>query len=107
VKKKKLTTNLNMKKVCGRVVPQSSPIFNQKKYQRWNTLRAHKILSHVTFFVFQKLKNSLKGNHLHSTEDIHKKMTQLFKALSQNGFRRCFEVWKVVCRFQWKLLWRG
>jgi hypothetical protein len=29
------------------------------------------------------------------SEAIHKKMAELLKALTQNGFRRCFKAWKI------------
>jgi hypothetical protein len=49
------------------------------------------------FFLFPKLKILLKGTHFQSTEDIHKKMAELLKAVSQNDFRRRFETWKTPC----------
>jgi len=40
-----------------------------------------------------KFKRSLKGTHFQSTEDTHKKMTELREVLSQND-RRCLQDWK-------------
>jgi len=44
-------------------------------------------------FLSPELKSSLTGTHIQSTEDIHKKMAELLKALSQNDFWRCYEAW--------------
>jgi hypothetical protein len=41
-------------------------------------------------FPFRKLKSSLKGTHFQSSEDLHKKMAELLRAVSQNDVR-CFE----------------
>jgi hypothetical protein len=46
-------------------------------------------------FPLSKPKGSLKGTHFQSTEDIHNKMTEILKVLSQNDFKGCFEAWKV------------
>jgi hypothetical protein len=49
----------------------------------------------VWLSLFTELKILVKGTNFQSVEGIHKKMAALFTALSQNGFRRCFESWKV------------
>jgi hypothetical protein len=48
----------------------------------------------VTFSLFPKLKSLLKGTHLQAVEDIHKRMAELLRALSQKYFRRCFKTRK-------------
>jgi hypothetical protein len=46
------------------------------------------------FFLFLKLKHSLKGTHFQSIEDIQRKMTDLLKGFTQNDFEKCFHAWK-------------
>jgi hypothetical protein len=46
------------------------------------------------FFLFPKLKYSLKGIHFQSIEDIQRKMTVLLKGFTQNDFQKCFLAWK-------------
>jgi hypothetical protein len=50
------------------------------------------------FLLFPKLKSFVRGTHFQSFEDIHKKIAELLKELSQNDFRRCFEAWKTCVR---------
>jgi hypothetical protein len=51
-------------------------------------------LAPCDFFLFPKLKHSLKGTHFQSTEDIQRKTTDLLKGFTQNYFQRCFHAWK-------------
>jgi hypothetical protein len=46
------------------------------------------------FFLFPKLKHSLKGTHFQSSEDIQRKMTDLVKGFTLNDFQKCFHAWK-------------
>jgi hypothetical protein len=41
--------------------------------------------------LFPKFKRLIKGTHLQSIEDIHKKMAELLKALAETDFKKCFE----------------
>jgi histone-lysine N-methyltransferase SETMAR len=51
-------------------------------------------LAPCDFFLFPKLKHSLKGTHFHSIEDIQRKMTDLLKGFTQNDFQKCFHARK-------------
>jgi hypothetical protein len=51
-------------------------------------------LAPCDFFLFPKLKHSLKGTHFQSTEDIQRKMTDLLKGFTQNDFQKCFHACK-------------
>jgi hypothetical protein len=51
-------------------------------------------LAPCDFFLFHKLKHSLKGTHFLSTEDIQRKTTDLLKGFTQNDFQKCFHAWK-------------
>jgi histone-lysine N-methyltransferase SETMAR len=44
-------------------------------------------LAPCDFFLFSKLKHSLKGTHLQSTENIQRKMTDLLKRFAQNDLQ--------------------
>jgi hypothetical protein len=51
-------------------------------------------LAPCDFFLFLKLKHSLKGTHFQSIEDIQTKTTDLLKGFTQNDFQKCFHTWK-------------
>jgi hypothetical protein len=51
-------------------------------------------LAPCDFFLFHKLKHSLKRTHFQSIEDILRKMTDLMKGFTQNDFQKCFHSWK-------------
>jgi len=45
------------------------------------------------FFLFQKIKQILKGRHFDDTDDIRSNTTAALKAILQNQFQNCFEGW--------------
>jgi hypothetical protein len=45
-------------------------------------------LAPCDFFLFPKLKHSLKGTHFQSIEDIQRRMTDLLKGFTQNDFQK-------------------
>jgi hypothetical protein len=51
-------------------------------------------LAPCDFFLYPKLKHSLKGTHFQSTENIQRKTTDLLKGFTQNEFQKCFHAWK-------------
>jgi hypothetical protein len=51
-------------------------------------------LAPCDFFLFPKLKHSLKGTHFQSIEDIRRKTTGLLKGFTQHYFHKCFHAWK-------------
>jgi len=45
------------------------------------------------FFLFQKLKEILKGRHFDDIDDIRSSTTAALKTIAQNHFQNCFEGW--------------
>jgi hypothetical protein len=45
------------------------------------------------FFLFQKIKEILKGRHFDDIDDIRSNMTAALKTIPQNQFQHCFEGW--------------
>ena len=45
------------------------------------------------FFLFQKIKEILKGRHFDDIDDISSNTTAALKAIPQNQFQNCFEGW--------------
>jgi hypothetical protein len=43
------------------------------------------------FFLFPKVKETLKGIHFNDTEDIRRNTTAAWKSIPQNQFQNCFE----------------
>jgi hypothetical protein len=91
--------------VCAKKVPKN--LSQDQKLNReemcQNVLEKIPVLHHAPyspdlvpcdFFLFPKLKHSLKGTHFQSIEDIQRKMTDLLKGFTQNDFQKCFHAWK-------------
>jgi len=47
----------------------------------------------MTFFLFPKKKEILKGRHFDDIDDIRSNTTAALKAIPQNQFQNCFEEW--------------
>jgi len=45
------------------------------------------------FFLFTKIKDTLKGKHFVDTDHIRSNTTSALKAIPQNQFQNCFEGW--------------
>jgi hypothetical protein len=45
------------------------------------------------FFLFQKIKETLKGRHFDDIDEVGSNTTADLKALRQNQFQSCFEGW--------------
>jgi len=45
------------------------------------------------FFLFPKIKETLKGRHFDDIDDIRSNTTAAQKAIPQNQFQNCFEGW--------------
>ena len=43
----------------------------------------------VTFFLFPKLKNVLKGRNFGTLENIKKRVTDMLKTIPVEGYQRC------------------
>ncbi|GFV68301.1 uncharacterized protein TNCV_2203321 [Trichonephila clavipes] len=51
-------------------------------------------LSPCDLFLFPKLKNTLKGHHFGTLEDIRTAVTDQLKAIPISEFYQCYEEWK-------------
>jgi hypothetical protein len=49
------------------------------------------VLASNDFFLFPKIKETLKGRHFNDTDDIGSNMMLVLKAIPQNQFQNCFE----------------
>jgi len=47
----------------------------------------------MIFFLFPKIKETLKGRHFDDIDDISVNTTAILKAIPQNQFQNCFEGW--------------
>ena len=47
----------------------------------------------MTFFLFPKIMEILKGRHFDDIDDIRSNTTAALKAIPQNEFQNCFEGW--------------
>jgi histone-lysine N-methyltransferase SETMAR len=45
------------------------------------------------FFLFPKIKETLKGRHFDDIDDVRSNTTAALKAIIQNQFQNCFEGW--------------
>jgi len=50
-------------------------------------------LAPIYFFLFPKIKETLKGRHFGYIDDIKNNTTAGLKAIPQNQSQNCFEVW--------------
>jgi hypothetical protein len=66
---------LNREEMCQNVL-EKIPVLHHAPYSP--------DLVSCDFFLFPKLKHSLKGTHSQSTEDIQRKTTNLLKGFTQN-----------------------
>ena len=48
----------------------------------------------VTFFLFPKLKNVLKGSNLGTLKTIQKSVTDTLKTIAVEDFQRCYQKWE-------------
>jgi len=51
-------------------------------------------LAPCDFFLFQKVKLAVKGQHFESTEDIQRAVTQVLNDVPQNAFQECYKEWQ-------------
>lgn len=52
------------------------------------------VLSPCEFFLFDKIKDALRGNHLSMIENIKAETTRVLKAIPEKDFQKCFANWK-------------
>jgi transposase len=51
-------------------------------------------LAPADFFLFQKLKSTLKGRRFHSVVEIKEKSLEDLRAIPKNAFQDCFRKWE-------------
>ncbi|GFU53591.1 putative DD34D transposase [Trichonephila clavipes] len=51
-------------------------------------------MSPPDFFLFPKIKNTLKGHRFQDIETIKQNSTQQLQAIPKSEFQKCFEDWK-------------
>jgi len=51
-------------------------------------------LAPCDFFLFQKTKSAVKGNHFESTEDTQRSVTQALNDIPQTAFQECYKQWQ-------------
>jgi transposase len=48
-------------------------------------------LAPCDFFLFLKIKSSLKGTHFQTVDDVKMKTAELLKGLTENNWQHCFQ----------------
>jgi hypothetical protein len=99
--KKILTEDLDMRKVCAKMVPKE--LTEKHLYVReFLASKQITVLEHPPcspdlapsgFSLFLKIRGILKGRHFYDIDDITSNMTAALKAIPQNQFQNCFEGW--------------
>jgi len=51
-------------------------------------------LASCDFFLFQKTKSAVKGQHFESTEDIQRSVKQALNYIPQVAFQECYKQWQ-------------
>jgi hypothetical protein len=96
--RKILIEDLDMRKVCAKMIPKSSP--KNKRTREFLAMKQITVLEHPPylpdlapndFFLFPKIKEILKGRYLDDIGDIRSNTTETLKAIQQNQFQNCFE----------------
>ncbi len=54
-------------------------------------------LAPCDFFLFNKLKESMRDHHLGSVEAIKEESARILNAIPKSNFQKCFASWKNVC----------
>jgi hypothetical protein len=55
-------------------------------------------LAPCDFFLFQKVKSTVKGRHFESTAHIQWSVTQALNYITQNASQKCYKEWQ----YRWK-----
>jgi hypothetical protein len=92
---------MGMRKICAKMVPGN--LTDQQLDARVSAVLTSKCitvmlktsyspdLSTCDFFLFQKFKTALKGQHFKSTVEVQKTVTQILNDIPQNVFRECYK----------------
>jgi hypothetical protein len=98
--RKILTENLDMRKVCAKIVPKElteEQIKEEVLATKQITVLEHPAhspdLAPSDFLLFSKIKEMLKGRHFDDIDDIRINTTTALKAIPQKQFQNCFEEW--------------
>jgi hypothetical protein len=96
--RKILTEDLDMRKVCAKMVPithRRTMSVRELLANKQITLLEHPLyspdLTTSDIFQFPKIKEILKGGHFDDTDDIRSNTTAALKAILQDKFQNCFE----------------
>ena len=58
-------------------------------------------LAPCDFFLFPKIKSTLKGTGFESVDAVKAKATQLLNSLTQDDLQHCFQQWKIRMERCW------
>jgi len=98
--KKILTEDLDMRKVCAKMVPKE--LTEEQNKEEFLATKQITVLEHPAyspdlapndFFLFPKIKEILKGMHFDDIGDIRSNTMAALKDIPQNQFQNCFEGW--------------
>jgi hypothetical protein len=71
-----------------------SRVLGQKISREIGTSTTFTNLTPCDFWLFPKLKTTLKGQRFSYTVDIQGHVTNILKSIPEEGFQQCFEQWK-------------
>nr|CAH7722444.1 unnamed protein product [Callosobruchus chinensis] len=100
--RKILHEDLKMTKVCAKM-QNNAPAHNALSVKQFLAKKSIPVLEHPPyspdlalcgFYLFPKIKSSLKGTRFESVEDVKEKTADLLKRLTRHDMQHCFEQWK-------------
>ena len=103
------TEELGMRKICAQMTPRN--MIEQQQDARLSADFTSKCITVMLqpnsspdfadcdFFLFQKLKLTVKKHHFESTENIQRSVTQALNYIPQNAFQECYKEWQ----HRWKM----
>ena len=89
--RKILTEDLDMKKVCAKMVPKE--LTEEQKQRRVFSYWTNNCVGTHCLFTGSSIKEISKGRHFDDIDDIRSNTTEALKAIPQNQFQNCFEGW--------------
>ncbi|VVC30983.1 Hypothetical protein CINCED_3A013073 [Cinara cedri] len=106
--RKILHNELNMKKVCAKLVPKYlTPDQKLVRQQICSDILERleeepELIENIItcdFYLFPKIKSALKGTRFELMEEVKRKSAELLNDLTKTNFQHCFEQWKK--RMKW------
>ncbi|GFV69830.1 FLJ37770-like protein, partial [Trichonephila clavipes] len=88
-----LHDNLNMQKVCAKMVPKILTFEQQATRKNVCTDILDAIKNDPN--LLEKVKSALKGTRFESVEAVKEKMARVLKELTKDDFQHCFRQWKI------------